>query len=143
MFARGIPFLLILVASSAMALDTSKLDQWGSLGLDEITSIIDKSPQLKGEIAEALVKANKKADDIRCEGTRFSSRWRNLAGERASPYICNIGDRWLEIRTTARVTGRRGKVFATITPEAMKSATDISETNPTWKWTDQDPRAPR
>lgn len=113
-----------------------------SLGLHEITSLIDKSSQLKGEVAEALVKINKKADDIRCEGTRFSNRWRNLSGERASPYICNIGDKWLEIRATARVTGPRGRVFETITPEAMKNATDISETNPTWKWTDQDPRAP-
>ena len=32
------------------------------------------------------------------------------------------------------VTGRRGRVFETITPDAMKDATDISETNPTWKW---------
>ena len=31
------------------------------------------------------------------------------------------------------VTGRRGGVFETITPEAMKNATDISESNPTWK----------
>jgi hypothetical protein len=38
---------------------------------------------------------------------------------------------------------RRGRVFETITPEAMKNATDISETNPTWKWMDQDPRATR
>jgi hypothetical protein len=141
MFARGVPFMLVLVASSAMALDTAKLDQWGSLGLEELTSLIDKSSQLKGAVAEALVKINKKADDIRCEGTRFSNRWRHLSGERASPYICNIGDKWLEIRATARVTGRRGRVFETITPEAMKNATDISETNPTWKWTDQDPRA--
>lgn len=28
-------------------------------------------------------------------------------------------------------------------PEAMKSATDVSETNPTRKWTDQEPRATR
>jgi hypothetical protein len=30
------------------------------------------------------------------------------------------------------VTGRRGRVFETITPDAMKGATDICETNPTW-----------
>jgi hypothetical protein len=41
------------------------------------------------------------------------------------------------------VTGRRGRVFETITPDAMKDATDISESNPTWKWAGQDPRATR
>jgi hypothetical protein len=41
------------------------------------------------------------------------------------------------------VTGRRGRLFETITPEAMKNATDISETNPRWKWTEQDPRPTR
>jgi hypothetical protein len=39
------------------------------------------------------------------------------------------------------VTGRRGRVFETITPDAMKDAIDTSETNPTWKWADRDPRA--
>ena len=29
------------------------------------------------------------------------------------------------------------------TPDATKNTADISETNPTWKWTDQDPRTPR
>jgi hypothetical protein len=29
------------------------------------------------------------------------------------------------------------------TPDTKKNTADISETNPTWKWTDQDPRTPR
>jgi hypothetical protein len=30
-----------------------------------------------------------------------------------------------------------------MTPKAMKSATDVSETNPARTWTDQEPRATR
>jgi hypothetical protein len=34
---------------------------------------------------------------------------------------------------------RKGKSFESITPDAMKNATTVSETNPTWKWSDQEP----
>jgi hypothetical protein len=70
MFARRIPFVLLLVSSSAMAFDTTKLGQFGTLGLDEVMSLIDKSPQLKREVTEAVAKT-KKADEIRCDGMRF------------------------------------------------------------------------
>ena len=33
----------------------------------------------------------------------------------------------------------RGKAFEAITPEAMRSATTVTETNPTWKWLDHEP----
>jgi hypothetical protein len=56
MFARRIPFVLLLVSSSAMAFDTTKLGQFGTLGLDEMMSLIDKSPQLKREVIEAVAK---------------------------------------------------------------------------------------
>jgi hypothetical protein len=141
MFARGAPFLSLLVASSAMAFDSTKLGQGGSLGLDEMMPLIDKSPQLKREVAEAVAKTKLKLDEVRCDGMRFPGPWRNLGGERTAPYVCNIGDKWLEVRATVRVTGRGGKSFETITPDAMKNATTVTETNPTWKWTDQDPSA--
>jgi hypothetical protein len=35
-----------------------------------------------------------------------------------------------------------GKSFDRITPEAMKSAITVTEKNPTWKWSDQDPHPP-
>jgi hypothetical protein len=142
MYARGVPFLLLLISSSAMAFDTTKLGQFGSLSLDEMMLLIDKSPQLKREVTDAVAKAKVKADEIGCEGRRFPGQWRNLGGERTAPYVCKIGDKWLEVRATLRVTGRGGKSFEKITPEAMKSATTVTETNPTWKWTDQDPHPP-
>jgi len=33
----------------------------------------------------------------------------------------------------------RGQAFETITAKAMKNATNVSETNLTWKWTTEDP----
>jgi len=142
MLARGIPFVLLLVSSSAIALDTTQLGQFGSLGLDEMMPLIDKSLQLKREVGDAVAKAKVKADEVGCEGKRFPGQWRNLGGGRTAPYVCKIGDKWLEVRATVRVTGRGGKPFERITPEAMKSATIVTETNPTWKWSDQDPHLP-
>jgi hypothetical protein len=138
MLARGIPLVLLLVSSSAIALDTTQLGQFGSLGLDEMMPLIDKS-QLRREVTDAVAKTKVKADEIRCDGMRFPGQWRNLGGERTAPYVCKIGDKWLEVRATVRVTGRGGKSFERITPEAMKSATTVTETNPTWKWTDREP----
>jgi hypothetical protein len=138
MLARGIPLVLLLVSSSAIALDTTQLGQFGSLGLDEMMPLIDKS-QLRREVTDAVAKTKVKADEIRCDGMRFPGQWRNLGGERTTPYVCKIGDEWLEVRATVRVTGRGGKSFERITPEAMKSGTTVTETNPTWKWTDREP----
>jgi hypothetical protein len=142
MLARGIPFVLLLVSSSAMALDTTKLGQFGSLSLDDMMPLIDKSLQIKREVSDAVAKAKVKADEIECVGRRFPGQWRNLAGERTAPYVCKIGDKWLEVRATVRVTGRGGKSFERITPEAMKGATAVTEADPTWKWSDQDPHPP-
>ena len=139
MLARLAPFMVLLLPSSAMALDTTKLGQAGSLGLDEMMPLIKKSPQLKREVAEAVAQTKLKGDEIRCDGMRFPGQWVNLGGERAAPYVCKIGDKWLEVRATVRVTGGRRKTFETITADAMKNATTVSESNPTWKWTDHEP----
>jgi hypothetical protein len=96
MLARGIPFVLLLVSSSAIALDTTQLGQFGSLGLDEMMPLIDKSLQLKREVGDAVAKAKVKADEVGCEGKRFPGQWRNLGGGRTAPYVCKIGDKWLE-----------------------------------------------
>jgi hypothetical protein len=60
MFARSIPFVLLLVSSSAMALDTTELGQFGSLSLDEMMPLIDKSLQLKREVGDAVVKPRRR-----------------------------------------------------------------------------------
>jgi hypothetical protein len=104
--------------------------------------LIHKSLQLERELGDAVAKAKVKANEVGCEGKRFPGQWLNLAGGRTAPYVCKIGDKWLEVRATVRVTGRGGKSFERITPEAMKSATDVIQTNPTWKWSDHDPYLP-
>jgi hypothetical protein len=35
--------------------------------------------------------------------------------------------------------GLGGRVFKKITPEAMRNATNVSETRPRWEWTAEDP----
>jgi hypothetical protein len=73
--------------------------------------------------------------DVMCVGMRFPGQWKNLGGLRVSPYTCDFGAKWLQIHAAVRITNRRGQAFETITAEAMKNATNVSETNLNWKWT--------
>jgi len=129
----------ILAASPALAFDASKLGQGGSLSLSDISSLIDQSAQLKSEVAAALTAAHKTADDIICGGNRFPSQWVNLGGMRAAPYTCNFITKWLSLNATVTVSGPGGKVYDTITPDAMKNADKVTETKPTWKWSTTEP----
>src|SRR5215471_1133171 len=61
---------------------------------------------------------------------RFPGQWKHLGGLRVSPYTCDFGAMWLQIRATVRITDRSGQVFETITDKAMNNATNVSETNP-------------
>jgi len=136
--------VVLLFASPAFAFDTTKLGQLGSIALDmdELRTVIAQSPTLKREIDEAVAKLNKKPDEIMCDGMRFPGSWTGLSGLRASPYRCQIGDQWLKIRTKVRVTGKGGKVYEQITSDAMRSAKNVSETHPTWTWSDKEPTQP-
>src|SRR5262249_39345078 len=66
---------------------------------------------------------------------RFPGQWKHLGGLRVSPYTCDFGAMWLQIRATVRITDRSDQVFETITDKAMNNATNVSETNLIWKWT--------
>ena len=102
MILRLVPVALLLGTSSALAFDTSKLSQFGSLPLDDLTPVIAKSARLQQEIKEALSKGNKKQEDVICIGMRFPGQWKNLGGLRVSPYACDFGAKWLQIHATVR-----------------------------------------
>ena len=135
MSLRLVPLALLFGTSSALAFDTSKLGQWGSLFLDDLTPVIAKSDRLQQEINEVLSEANKKEEDVTCFGMRFPGQWKNLGGLRVSPYTCDFGAMWLQIRATVRISDGRGQAFEAITDKAMNNATNVSETNLSWKWT--------
>jgi hypothetical protein len=144
MLTRAILLSLLLLAapaqiSFAYAFDTTKLGQRGSLLPEDKTALFKKSAQLERETAAEMKKLGKTVDDIPCDGMRFPGAWVELGGLRVSPYVCQFGERWLQIRTKVVVTGKRGKVYETINPEAMKQAQDVRETSPTWTWSDKEP----
>jgi hypothetical protein len=74
----------MLHTSSALAFDTSKLGQWGSLPLEDLASIIAKSARLQEEISEVLSEGNKKQEDVTCLGMRFPGQWKHLGRVRVS-----------------------------------------------------------
>jgi len=131
---------MTVAATPASAFDASKLGQWGSLPLSDINPLINQSAQLKTEVDAALAAAHKKADDIICGGNRFPREWVNLGGKRTAPYACNFIGKWLSLNATITVSGPHGKVYDTITRAAMKNASKVTETKPTWKWTTDEPK---
>jgi hypothetical protein len=139
MSLRALPIALFLGASPALAFDTNKLGQWGSLPLTDLKPVIAKSAKLQQEVKQGLAEGKKKQDDIMCNGTRFPGSWIHLGGERVSPYTCDFGGKWLQIHATVRITDRNGRAIETISPNAMKNAAKVIETNLTWKWTNEDP----
>jgi hypothetical protein len=134
MTLRLVLVALLLGTSSALAFDSSKLIQFGTLPLDDLTPVIAKSALLQKEISKALSEDNKEPADVRCLGMRFPGPWKNLGGLRVSPYACDFGAKWLRIRATVRITDRHGRAFETITAKAMKNATKVRETNLNWEW---------
>jgi hypothetical protein len=130
---------VVFAASPALAFDTSKLGQGGSLPLSDLDPLISQSAKLKTEVSAALVRINKKADDVICGGNRFPREWVNLGGLRTAPYACDFKGKWLVLDAQVRVTGDNGTVYDAITPAAMQNAAKVTETQPTWKWTTKDP----
>src|SRR5262249_21860574 len=74
--------VLLLGTSSALAFDSSKLIQFGTLPLDDLTPVIAKSALLQKEISKALSEHDKERADVRCLGMRFPGPWKNLWGQR-------------------------------------------------------------
>jgi transposase len=139
MLLKSAVIALTLGTAAAHALDTTKLGQWGSLTLSDIMPLIEKTPKLQSEVKSALADSGKTADTLICIGARFPGAWVNLGGERVAPYTCEFKGKWLKINATVRLTGRRGRVFATVSPTAMRLATAVSLTNVTWEWSTTDP----
>ncbi len=144
MLRRIVLASLVLMPAPALAFDTAKLGQLGSIALDmdELAAVIKQSPALKREIDEALAKVKKAPNELICDAMRFPGSWPELSGLRVSPYRCQFGDKWLRITTKVRVTGKRGKVYERIDKAAMRGATKVTETDPKWTWSDTMPPQP-
>ena len=138
MAMRLVGLALLFGTSAALAFNSTKVGQWGSLYLDDLSPVLAKSAQLKREVTAALARKNKKPEDILCFGMRFPGPWKNLGGMRVAPYTCDFDGKYLRIDATVRVIGRGGRTFETINDTAMKRATDVREDNLTWKWTTGD-----
>jgi hypothetical protein len=120
--------------------DSRRLEGTGTLLLEDIMGLVRQAPRLSDEVASALRESNKASRDIACIGKRIDGGWRYLAGARVQPYICKIGDRWLQIDADPVVRGARGETYVTVSDIAKKNAKAIRESNPRWNWTTTKPR---
>ncbi len=130
---------LLLAATPAMAFDSTKLDQGGSLMLDDMSSLIDQAPRLKQEVGRLLAEKHKKMDEIICTGMRFSSAWKELGGFRVAPYDCDFKGKWLHVDAQVRLFAGNGHEYKTISRAAMRNTVKFTQTHPVWKWSDKPP----
>src|SRR5204863_7950571 len=119
--------------------ESRRLEDTGTLLLDEIMALVQQAPRLRDDVETALRALNKTPQEITCIGKRVSGRWRHLPGARVQPYTCKIGEQWLEISADLRITGSRGEGYQTDSDVAAQNAKEIKETNPRWNWSNEQP----
>ena len=120
--------------------NSRRIEAVGTLLLDDIMPLVRQAPRLKDEVGSALRQANVKAQDVICIGRRIDGTWKHLAGARVQPYVCKIGERWLEITAELRISGARGERYSTVSDIAAQNARTIKETKPHWNWVSIKPR---
>ena len=132
--------LLGLTASVGMLLNVQAIpgSGRGTLLLEDIVGFVGQSPKLMNEIEVAMPKDQTLAT-VTCVGQRISGEWEGLPGARVAPYSCHIGNRWLNIMGELRLYGSRGEFYEVNDVAAIKNAKYISETSPTWTWSDKAP----
>jgi hypothetical protein len=67
-----------------MLLIPERLSGQGSLVLEGLTPLIEKTPKLKNEVVQAVRRIGKSPQDIECMGQRFRSEWEYLGGRRVA-----------------------------------------------------------
>lgn len=109
-----------------------------SLGLAEVLEVVKGDPELVRQIEVELRKQDLKAPGIMCLAAQHGSEWRLLAGGRAAPYECRIGERLLHIdamRTYFDISGRRLGQPGQAAPELLlNKARYFREGNFHWSW---------
>jgi hypothetical protein len=128
-------------APSDRLFDSRRLEGTGTLLLGDIMNLVRQSSRLADEVTSALRDVKKQASEIVCIGKRMDGGWQYLAGARVQPYICKIGDRWLELGADPVVRGARGETYVALSEVARKNARSVKESNPRWTWTSEKPRA--
>ena len=126
--------------ADAPPFDSRRIEAIGTLLLDDIMPLVRQAPRLKDKVGSALRQANVKAQDVICIGRRIDGTWKHLAGTRVQPYVCKIGQRWLEITAEVRISGARGERYSTVSDIAAQNARTIKETKPRWNWVSIKPR---
>jgi len=58
----------LLGITAAVAFDTGKLGQRGTLALSDLMPLIAKSARLQREVVQALTQSHKKRDEVSCDG---------------------------------------------------------------------------
>jgi hypothetical protein len=106
----------------------------GTLGLDEVLTVVAKAPKLVTEIGAELDSNHLEPGRVICIGARHGNHWKYLSGGRAAPYRCEIGQRSLKIEADRVYFDARGKLVGDPKAEPKRAKT-FQESNFRWSWT--------
>src|SRR5262249_1937369 len=79
------PLALLLGTSAAPAFDSTKIGQWGSLYLDDLSSILAKSALLKQEAPRRLRRRTRNQKTFSASACAFPARGRILVAHASRP----------------------------------------------------------
>jgi hypothetical protein len=126
----------VFVAGMATLICITSARAEGSIGFDEVMQFAAQSQKLVTEIKRSIQEQHVKRADIRCGAARFGNQWTNLGGDRAPPFNCQIGKRFLTINGEIHffdVSGRRIP-RGMENPDVFSKAHSFQVKRPTWSW---------
>ncbi|MFN3657218.1 MAG: hypothetical protein ACK4UO_08195 [Pseudolabrys sp.] len=123
-------------AAAALAIVASIGPAWapGSLPLHEVQAAVRSAPKLVDEIARALKASGRAAGDVVCWASRHGHHFKYLAGRRAAPYECTIGQRTLTIEAEITYYDARGRPLGDVDAADPRLAKTFRERNFRWTW---------
>jgi hypothetical protein len=106
----------------------------GSLALHDVQAAVRSAPKLVDEINRALKASGLAAGDVVCWAARHGHHFTYLAGRRAAPYECTIGQRTLTIEADITYYDAKGRPLGDIETVDPRRAKRFRETNFRWTW---------
>lgn len=83
----------------------------GTLGLDEIFTLIRQSRNLTREVNAALESTGQKADQITCVVVRLGKQFEPISAYRVAPFDCRAANKFLHIEATNLVRLPNGRII--------------------------------
>jgi hypothetical protein len=102
--------------------------------LGDVMTLARPYPNLRQEIKLALIAAGDSKTVAGCAAARLGPEWTTLKGRAVGPYHCRIGNRTLDIKTSATYFDAAKHKIAPSDQRLTHKAVRLLETRLVWTW---------